>query len=105
MKRVLLTLCAGSVLMLTACADDSSFYRPHYAGATDYDAYYDDFYGPFYDGYWAPGGNYFYRTGPRGRFQEDRAMHFHHDQATGMHAVHGMGVTHGAPAGGRGDRR
>jgi hypothetical protein len=106
MKRVLLTLCAGAVLTLSACADDSSFYRPHYAGVTDYDAYYDDFYGPFYDGYWAPGGNYFFRTGPRGRFREDRAMHFHHDQAAGMHAVHGMGVTRGAPAGGgRGDRR
>jgi hypothetical protein len=91
MKPVLIALCATSVVALSACADDSSFYRPHYAGVTDYDAYYDDFYGPFYDGYWAPGGNYFYRTGPRGRFREDRAMHFHHEGGVaGMHAVHGM---------------
>jgi hypothetical protein len=100
MKRVLLTLCAGSVLMLSACADDSGFYRPHYAGATGFDAYYDDFYGPFYDGYWAPGDAFYYRTGPHGFYHRDRGMHFHHGPGTGMHAVHGM--PHGTPGGGRG---
>jgi hypothetical protein len=105
MKRVLIPIFAAGIL-LSGCSSDGNMYRPHYLAATDYDAYYDDAYGPFNDGYWGPGDTYYYRGGAFGRYVPDRGMHFHHEAGTGMHAVHGMprggGGRGGGPVGGAG---
>jgi hypothetical protein len=81
-------------LALPACASYDRGYRSGYA-SLDYDAYYDDAYGPFYDGYWGDDGGFYYRSG-RGRpFGRDGGDHFHHSPGGGFHGVHSSGGFHG----------
>jgi hypothetical protein len=88
MKKLMISIGAAA-LLLSACASDGDYYRPHYRGAMGYDAYYDGFYGPFSDGYWGGDGLFYYRHGFFGGYAPDRAGHFHHDMSPGLHDVHG----------------
>ena len=88
MRSIVLKLAvAGVSLTLASCAS----YRHGGYAALDYDAYYDDAYGPYYDGYWGDDGIYRYRTGPGGPFSPDSGGHFHHGAMPGAHGVHSGG--------------
>jgi len=79
---------AGMAITLPSCA--SYGHGPGFGvAALDYDAYYDDAYGPFYDGYWGDDGAFYYRGGPDGGFSRDGGGHFQHGPAAGFHGVHG----------------
>ena len=86
-------------LVLPACASYDHGYRGGYA-SLDYDAYYDDGYGPFYDGYWGDDGGFYYRNGPGRPFGRDGGDHFHHGPGGGFHGVHTSGGFHGGHGGG-----
>jgi hypothetical protein len=62
---------ALATLSLLACASYDHGRRGGYA-SLDYDAYYDDAYGPFYDGYWGDDGGFYYRNGPGRPFGRER---------------------------------
>lgn len=82
-------------LALLACASYDHGRRGGYA-SLDYDAYYDDAYGPFYDGYWGADGGFYYRNGPGRPFGRDGGDHFHHGPGGGgFHGVHSSGGFHG----------
>jgi len=90
MKSLAMGLAIASLsIALPSCA------APHHGGLLaydDYDAYYDDAYGPFYDGYWGDDGAFYYRDG-RGRpFLRDGGGHFRHGPTGGFHGVHGGGA-------------
>src|ERR1700722_12260092 len=82
-------------LTLLACAYDHG--RRGGFASLDYDAYYDDAYGPYYDGYWGDDGGFYYRNGPGRPFGPGGGDHFHHAPSGGFHGG-------GHAGGGRGGR-
>ena len=80
-------------LTLIACAYDHG--RRGGFASLDYDAYYDDAYGPFFDGYWGDDGAFYHRERPGQPFMPDHGDHFHHAGGSGFHGVHGGGGFHG----------
>jgi len=87
MKSLALLTVAGVSLALASC---ESYHHRGFA-SLDYDAYYDDAYGPFYDGYWGGDGAFYYRGGAGRPFFRDGGGHFHHGPSAGFHGVHGGG--------------
>jgi hypothetical protein len=89
MRVIVLKLAVASIAV--ALASCGSYHPGRYYAGLDYDAYYDDAYGPYYDGYWGDDGVFRYRMGPGRPFNPDSAGHFHHAAIAGTHGVHSSG--------------
>jgi hypothetical protein len=94
MKATALLAIATMSLALPSCASNGHGMRS-LASLDDYDAYYDDAYGPFYDGYWGDDGAFYHREHPGQPFAPDNGGHFHHSGGGGFHGVHTGGGAHG----------
>jgi len=93
MKSSALLAIAAMSLALQSCASNGHGMRGF--AALDYDAYYDDAYGPFYDGFWGDDGAFYHREHPGDPFAPDSGGHFHHSGGAGFHGVHTGGGGHG----------
>lgn len=90
MRSLALLAVAAMSLALPSCASPGHGYA-----ALDYDAYYDDAYGPYYDGFWGDDGIFYHRERGGMPYMPDHDGHFHHGPASGFHGVHGGGGGHG----------
>ena len=98
MRKLLVLAAAAGALSLGACATNGGYagggYGYDYAsGAYDYagpaDVWYDGYYGPYVDGYWASGGQFFYKDS-RGGYHRDSSRHFqNHEFSGGQHLMAG----------------
>jgi len=96
-KGLVFGAAAAALVMLAGCAYDYYPYGYSYAVAADYGApiYYDGYYGPYWDGYWAPGGVFWYSTGPGRPFIRDAGGHFRGVAVRGFRRVGAVRVRRG----------
>jgi len=84
----------AALALVAGCADgyygsgpgaDFAYYGPD----TEFDGYYDGYYGPVYEGYWGNGGAFYYRNNAGGRWRQADAAHVRRDPAPGFNHIHG----------------
>jgi hypothetical protein len=91
MKSMALLAIASISVALSSCASNGHGLMGGGFASLDYDAYYDDAYGPFYDGYWGGDGAFYHRERVGRPFTRDGGGHFQHAPASGFHGVHTSG--------------
>ncbi len=93
MKSTALLAIASISVALASCA--SAGHGRGGLASLDYDAYYDDAYGPYFDGFWGDDGIFYHREHGGMPYMPDHDGHFHHSGGGGFHGVHVGGGGHG----------
>ncbi|MDI7775394.1 hypothetical protein [Asticcacaulis sp. EMRT-3] len=81
-KALILAACLTALMGTTACVD-YGYGRPGYGYASDYDVYYDGYYGPVRQGYWGHDGWFYYRDPGRRDYRRDDGRHFRREPYNG----------------------